>query len=112
MRYNNPRTIWACARCGKHTQTLHEIIYGHGNRDICISYSIQAPLCIDCHNLVHTNKDKYTKELLNWLGFFGDEVHEIIRAVLVKRYRKKLEDVFEMCEMKINSREMELAEWA
>ena len=49
----NKKMVFKCAGCGAHTVTLHEIFFGRGNRDICVEYNIQVPLCIECHKVPH-----------------------------------------------------------
>jgi hypothetical protein len=104
---NKHDTTWRCVRCGTYTQTLHEVIFGRGNRQVCVDYHVQTPLCTSCHELVHTNKDKYVKELLNFLGVFGDDIHGIIQGVLVRRFRNNLEVKKDEFKMKIDSREID-----
>ena len=47
------KKLYRCAECNRQTTTKHEIIFGRGNRDICIDYNIQLPLCPSCHHTAH-----------------------------------------------------------
>jgi len=57
------KTQYKCIACDKFhsittpTETLHEIVFGHGNRQVCIDNSIQVPLCQRCHAIAHGRKD-------------------------------------------------------
>ena len=44
---------YRCIGCEAWTETLHEIIHGHGRRELCVEYMIQVPVCIHCHNTAH-----------------------------------------------------------
>jgi len=54
---NTKKLVYECAACRRGSRELHELIYGHGNRQVCIDYNIQAPLCPICHGAAH---DKWT----------------------------------------------------
>jgi ABC-type Na+ transport system ATPase subunit NatA len=54
---NNGMTLYICAICGNHTTTLHEVIFGRGNKKICQDYNIQVPLCQRCYSSAHGIKD-------------------------------------------------------
>jgi hypothetical protein len=54
---NTKKLVYECAECRGAARVLHEIIFGNGNRQICIEYNIQAPLCPLCHGAAH---DKWT----------------------------------------------------
>lgn len=86
MKYNKPRTVYRCAICGKQTQTLHEIIFGRGNRHICIKYNVQAPLCIDCHPQAHKSIGQldFAKNLAKTMKFDYWTMH---RAIMQKELR-------------------------
>lgn len=42
--------LFYCVICNRICDSLHEIIFGRGNRDVCIKYNIQAPLCAVCNS--------------------------------------------------------------
>jgi hypothetical protein len=55
---NKHNIMWQCAmpKCSNNTSTLHECFPGRMNRDYCIKYHIQVPLCPTCHYDVHHKK--------------------------------------------------------
>lgn len=95
-----------CVCCGGLTNVLHEVIPGSGNRQLCIKYSLQVPLCIVDHRKAHgtysvTHEKRpidYAKEFIEWLGL---DYYSTLRAIKDKGNRQYLEDNAEKCKQKI-----------
>ena len=112
MKYSKPRKIYYCQQCNIPTQTLHEVCFGNSNRKIAIEYSIQVPVCNDCHKKAHGTdkrpekgyKEKWQKTFLDWLGM---DMYVTIRAFNNYRLRGYLEINKEACEEKIRSLEID-----
>lgn len=45
-----------CIICGKKRDNLHEVFFGR-NRQFSIKYGLVIPLCIECHQEMHRNKE-------------------------------------------------------
>lgn len=45
-----------CFVCGKPAQHLHEVIFGK-NRVNSMKYGLVIPVCLYCHNFIHSNSD-------------------------------------------------------
>lgn len=63
-----------CAICGKPNPQLHHIRYGACGRKTYMGNVI--PLCLYCHNLVHTNKKKYQPILIDLINKRMSEYNE------------------------------------
>ena len=52
-----------CIICGRQKQNLHEVYFGN-NRKNSMIYGCVIPLCINCHNQIHSNHqlDLYWKQ--------------------------------------------------
>lgn len=103
MKYTKPRTIWECALCEAACNVLHEICFGTGNRKIAVEYSVQAPICPNCHILCHKHKEEYQEKLFDWLGL---DMYVTIRAFNNYRLRGYLEINKEHCENRIKGQEL------
>ena len=88
---NKKKIIFNCAcGCGRQTATLHEIIPGSGNRDICIEYNIQLPLCSLCHTVAHLRfllneyspLLKFTKKINNDIKLDNTLIQEYLFSIL------------------------------
>lgn len=52
--------IYICQLCNKkYTSTLHEIWGGNLYRKLSIKYNFQVPLCVECHQKAHQEKEFY-----------------------------------------------------
>ena len=49
--------IYKCFFCPRHAAELHEIFFGHGMRQISITYCLQIPACRQCHDKEQAHKD-------------------------------------------------------
>ena len=103
MRYTKPRKVYSCAICGTACVTLHELIFGNGNRPIAVDNSIQAPLCTEHHRLAHTHKIEYQEKLFEWLGL---DMYTAIRAFNNKTLRAYLYIHKAECEARIEELEI------
>lgn len=110
---------YRCAVCSRKADELHEVIFGNGNRLICINYNIQVPLCRCCHFVSHGRKllqgysplQKYIKIELNGTNcidqhaikeyfvydILGLDYYDVAIAIRDKRKRQYLEDNKEHC---------------
>jgi hypothetical protein len=90
---NKKEYIYLCAWCNGHTNVLHEVIFGSLYRKLSIDYSIQVPLCNNCHTLVHrgikAKKDEMTTYFLDILGL---DYHNTMQAYQVGQDRQHLEE--------------------
>lgn len=48
--------LYHCIICGKKRDNLHEVFFGR-NRQLSIEYGLVIPLCIECHQEMHKNKE-------------------------------------------------------
>ncbi len=122
--------IYRCAGCGSACNTLHEIIFGNGNRPVCVEYNIQVPLCYVCHMAAHGQSTKHASTPLYRFKkrgqagsmvldqsaiarFFCDKILKVdywdaLRGVKDKSSRHLLEPMREKCENKIKGRQITL----
>lgn len=122
---NKKRLVFNCAcGCGRQTATLHEIVPGSGNRDICIDYNIQLPLCMDCHTVAHLRSllagnsplEEFTKkqngtvagldnELIQGylFGILGVDMYAVLRALSPSNSKEYLEEIKDSCKIIIMS---------
>lgn len=79
-----------CFLCGKPRQHIHHLIFGTGNRPLCDSDGITAPVCFKCHEMIHQERhslgtmSKIVGQL-DWeiqaieRGMTGDDAREAFR---------------------------------
>jgi hypothetical protein len=105
---NNHKTTWLCAVCGTPTQTLHECFFGRGNRNICIDYNLQVPLCPEHHDMAH-GKRVSVKSQDQWKRYFCELLDIMfIKAqfgVMSRHERGYLEEVKDKCLEYLKGRE-------
>jgi len=53
---------------------LHEIFFGHGMRDLCIKYNVQAPVSYSEHLKAHANKSAY---IAKYCKIFNLDMYQI-----------------------------------
>ncbi len=53
---NKHNATWTCALCKIYTNTLHEVFHGTAWRKKSIEYTLQVPICPDCHDYAHQTK--------------------------------------------------------
>lgn len=96
-----PRGTFQCAICQRPTTKLHELVPGRGNRQVCVDYNVQLPLCLDHHLLAHSPESKkWRTELFTILNIDEDKT---VQAVHNKHNRNYLEFMKDRCGKKINS---------
>ena len=115
---NKKKTIFNCCVCQSQTTTLHEVIFGHGKRDISVKYNIQVPLCPVCHAVAHgrfllnghtvllsfTKKGSGRELIIDqraiqdfFLEILDLDRHSVIMAVNDKSRRNYLQTVADSC---------------
>ena len=69
-----------CILCGSKKDNLHEIFFGK-NRLNSIKYNLVIPLCFNCHQEMHINKEWqefwHIKGQLYWESHFGSRIEFI-----------------------------------
>lgn len=103
MKYKKHRILYKCALCNVHTVTLHELVPGRGNKDVCVKFNIQLPLCVECHKLAHSDVAKEIRSRL-FSELCVDEF-KAVRGVHTKKARWYLYEIKDHCAEKIKSME-------
>ena len=103
---NQHDTTWHCVICQRETGTLHEVIMGTGNRQTCIDYNIQVPLCVPCHQEAHGGKGKQLRFKQWFCNLLEIDYHKTLQGIIYKRKREYLEEVKDRCFDKLKQWEM------
>ena len=72
----NLRDNCTCRLCGKPSVHLHHIIYRSESRELINDPDNLICLCLECHNLVHSNKKKYQPILKKIICNIKKELHD------------------------------------
>jgi hypothetical protein len=101
---------YKCCLCGRPTKVLHEVLFTGKQRQVCIDYFVQVPLCIDHHSQRHFSPDLTKHERrqmdIRFCELLGIDYYETLRAVINKHNRGYLELNKEKCAKKIKSWEV------
>lgn len=84
----NERDNKACILCGKKSNHLHHIIYRSEDSTLIDEPNNICCLCFDCHELVHSNKDKYQSILMDKMA----TLYSVELYSMKKRPQKKDEN--------------------
>jgi len=109
--------VYECALwgCDNLSTTLHEIIFGSLYRQLCIDYSIQAPLCPECHNKAHgrgialqSQQGHIQKKIKKYLveTFLKQNYNVIVRAFSTPVDHGYLETIERACRKRIEGSEI------
>jgi hypothetical protein len=104
---NEHNTVWRCVICNSRTATLHEIVYGRGNRELAIIHNIQAPACTNCHRESHSEEwEAKRNEFITWLDVDRVRLIQAFNAGKRSPKRAYLKEISDHCLRQIKSREV------
>jgi len=102
--------MYRCFTCGQHTNTMHEFFYnGKANRNTCINYKLQIPVCPEHHAWYHRHKKIGQRVICNKLELPYEQINIVMNKPVKKwkeysikfmsRMREHMEKILERYEV-------------